>query len=215
MIPYSNGRPPSFSMTARVVYGEYRMEDHKDKQLELMRELKNTYNLPFIITNDYPAHAGYELLFNGAFERWTLGTKIAVRTTGGRVQYRDYSGSYSVDRQLMITEVTEFIGLRVTNKLPFSSDLGLNIGFGQTKDEYSQVIELTDGDVNTYSNQYTTITGILGPESRSQFLISNKFLVQVMAAYDMQFYESHDVYVVSKPDWSGWRFGIGLGIQFE
>jgi hypothetical protein len=107
----------SFSATAQQVaftldvgIATYAMKDFK----ELQEEFANQYVFTPSITDEFPPYLYYEgsCQINLTTEFFT-GVSLAYGSTGGRVQYRDYSGYLRADQKLRYINLSIPIGYRV------------------------------------------------------------------------------------------------------
>lgn len=216
-IPFTEAQ--GFSLSFRAVHGDYKMDAIKSRQRELIDIFSQDIDVPYEITDDFPAHIGYELAFNSTINRWVIGTKVAFRSTGGRFGYSDQTGDISHESLLKMIEVTEFIQYSFVNTEKIRSGLRFNLGMSQTNGDFERSIVLDNGFVEQEKSEGKALNLHLGPGWNGVLFFAKNFYAEVSAGYDFQLSEGIDrdqngAYGAALYDWEGIRLGAGLGWRF-
>src|SRR5690349_7378901 len=84
---------------AEINYGSYSMTRMKQFQQDLINRTHQS-GLPLFAVNSFPAYIGYSLSGGVTRNKITVGFSLGYNSTGGRLDYEDYSG-YLIADQLM------------------------------------------------------------------------------------------------------------------
>lgn len=215
-IPVYKGE--KLSLSIRTVYGDYKMEGMKKRLMQtLFNEINEEIDMPYTVTDNFPAYIGYEISFSGNINRWSIGTKVAYRTTGGRFGYKDETGEISYENLLTLYEVTESVKYSIIKTSKFNISAGLNIGAGRVVDRHEYNIVLYNVNSENHVDRHQTLNVILGPELMCSYFLTKNLQVEVVGGYDKHIYTLKKTYYSDwyNVDWTGVRVGIGVGWTFN
>lgn len=209
-----------FEISGSMIYGTYSMKDVSEFQQEIVDQLP----VPAKVMSDFPAYIGWEGKTSYCFSRVSLGLYTSMHSTGSRVSYTDYSGSFEYNQLAKITQlgigVEYFLSSRENDWQPF---LSMQIGLGWTKFNLNDKL-IVDGqllyeDNIDFASNHITIQPSIG--IRRNF---GKFFVATQAGYlldDAKQLEDDNGYTLlngeGEPigvDWSGVRLALTGGIKF-
>ncbi len=148
----------SLTSTAQVSVGiSSGLAHYQVKELRDLQQLASTsFPVPVQITDNFPDYWFYEVHLKKQFKKLDAGVQVGYGSTGGRISYADYSGSYTSDQLLQCYSMLASIGYR--HSLPIenwtvSASLHTGILFGRMKLEDQLIIgDLTYNESDTYVN---------------------------------------------------------------
>ncbi len=215
----------SFAQTKLYVsatVGNYSMKDNKDLQEEMLNQLPE--NIAYKIVDEFPVSLQADLGIDIDLKPndITLGGFLNYAMTHGRIDYRDYSGRFTIDQN-----VERFvIGAKGMKHLGagFWAYAKAGLVFSSLKIKFSQ--EIYDFNINPNDEEYDfDAKGILvEPGFRWEHTI-NRFVFFGQAGYELNINGktnySDDTYLQDEDgdavymNWSGARLGIGIGFRFQ
>jgi hypothetical protein len=117
-------------------YNSFNMTDEAGIQHELLQQLQ-LQNIPALATETFPAHSGmqFQLLFridNPSGIKYFVGPYLDIASTGGRIDYKDYSGEIKIDQLFKAYSfgITGEIKIPVADNFYLSPSLSIPIIFG-------------------------------------------------------------------------------------
>lgn len=135
-----------------VGFNNFQMNSLKILNSELNQQASDNYKINTKIVDDYPPFWGYSLAYKSkVFKYFNFGAIVGLTSTGSRINYTDYSGSYSLDNKVhclnygLVLDVVANLDDNVDFNLGFEG--GLLHSFLNTKES------LTIGN-ESQSNQY-------------------------------------------------------------
>lgn len=205
------------SISVRAVRGNYKMERMKALLPGGYSEFEKL-NLPYESIDSYPSSTGYEILFSGTFNRWELGTKLTLRSTQGRLENNDQNNLVKFEDNLTDWEITEFVRYNFVRDDKIKIAFGLNIGLGETINENIASYTQDNGFPGYGTGKTTFINIFLGPELSANYYLSDLIFLNALIGYDHHIVKRHmytyGVGIQKEADWSGMRYGLGVGIKF-
>jgi hypothetical protein len=199
-----------------VGYATFSMSDLKDLQNEQMSYLP----LDGKITNSFPGYLNFSV--EGVFydSSYFVGTLIGHTSTGGRINYSDYSGSVTMD-QLVKMNYNGLVGaLRIASTKAGNIFVGMNLltYFNRVEMKYSEVVL---GESASTSFKLQSINVALGPFVQLHKRLG-KLFIKGYAGYELHLgmdltYDGSDQKYTNnsnenvKVNADGLRAGIGVG----
>jgi hypothetical protein len=201
--------------------GTYAMHDLKNFQ----SDMRSRFPFKPAITDDFPPYLFYE--FSGHWKSdgiFFSGFAIAYGSTGGRVQYRDYSGYLRADQLL------QYVNLAVPMGLSFGAGKNMQIRL-DLKPTYTRTFanlkfeQDVAGEYAAQDNHFTSYSVAAQPGIWLMRRI-NRFGIHAQASYyvtivngKMYSKENDSAYLVdsnnSKPIYAGWDgIRLSLGASF-
>jgi hypothetical protein len=124
------------TISGSVGYGSYEMAQLKESQ----EELKNNFGVEGKITSAFPAYWYYQFDADFTFKANILvGVTCAYGSTGGKVDYEDYSGGFHYEHRLSYITVGVPVGYRFNlqpEKLTLRLEVRPTVYFSETELEY-------------------------------------------------------------------------------
>lgn len=196
-----------------------------------MGDLKALYQathatLPFSpkITESFPAYYYYQIqLLYCPVQDVRLGLTYGSTSTGARSTYSDYSGSYFFDQQVASAEWGVLAQYQLGRWRSFSLQPGLSVTAVFTDFELEERLEVYD-----YRDTFSLSSSSLGAGFKPFVNFSWRYrFVELMADAGYLLYTGNGLQEKNgnpllnnrgeeiKPDWSGYRLGLGLGININ
>lgn len=141
LIQHTQAQTKRWSFSVGVARAGYNMEKLSQEQLVLQAEI------PFStrIVQDYPAHynlrAQAELLFN---KKNSLGVFAESMSTGGRITYSDYSGSFYLDQLVSAVQFGALYHHNLYQKNKIRALAGIRSGVFFTKHAVESRLKIFD-----------------------------------------------------------------------
>ncbi|GAA0194245.1 hypothetical protein GCM10009122_57570 [Fulvivirga kasyanovii] len=202
------------NISVRAVRGNYKMERMKSLLPGGFYQYGDL-GLPYDRIESYPSSTGYEVTFSGSLNRWVIGTKVALRSTQGKLEY---NGAVNFEDNLRDWEIGEFVKYNFISRDKIKAAIGLNIGMGETTSE-STVRFLLNGQPSFSSDKTEFLNIYLGPEISVNYYLGEVIFLNALMGYDHHIVKKHlytyGVGVERETDWSGIRYGLGFGIKFS
>lgn len=213
------------SLSINAVYGSYQMNSMKGFQEELYNDVVSSIDVPFKITDNFPGFIGYEISAEKQIDNELfVGFKFAMRSTGGRISYADYSGKYNIDNKLRNYEGRGVIGTTVHKSEKLLLNISGHLGIAFTNHELLSSVQVFDQTTQD-SYKFSSLNLILGIGSELRYFVLQKVFINVQSRYDvhlsgkLNYKENSDAYLQNnegspiKCDWSGVRGGLGIGMK--
>ena len=202
------------NISVRVVRGNYKMERMK-ALLPGGFERHGGLNLPYDRIDSYPSSTGYEAVFSGSMNRWVLGTKVAVRSTHGKLEYNEV---VNFEDNLKEWEITEFVKYNFISGDKIKTAIGVNIGMGETTSK--SIVRFSRNGQSGFAKDENKFLNIyLGPEISVNYYLREVVFLNALIGYDHHIVKkllyTYGVGIDKETDWSGIRYGLGLGIKLS
>jgi hypothetical protein len=217
-----------FTFFASASYNSFSLEELKQQQEELLNSM-NTRNLPYKITQAFPSYYGFKAGFlisleNNEMRTISLGAAVQHQSTGGRIQYQDYSGEDRMDEVLAGTG----IGALFNYELHFTSrfDCGFNLAayylFSNIALSYHfQVDNIARDQLYKFNSSSLAFEPEIVPSIniwKINIGISFSYLFYLPSTFafeeDKNSYLRNNMGDKVKLDWSGFRMGLQSSISF-
>lgn len=221
------------------VQAQYNAELQVDYNTFNMRDLKKLQKVmfadqivPMKTVSSFPGYIG----FRGSFLRVVhteleieVGTVLSYTSTGGRVQYKDYSGELTGD------QLTHVFTVGVLGRIPLYKTEKIKFGFSL----YSG-IEATTMKLHNYvriNNERSSSRDKFGavgigavPSLYMKYYVNDKLYLLADAGYHFTLFqntyrwsenENAEIFLEEgddealKPNWNGLRMGVGVGYTFD
>jgi len=215
-----------YSISVKAIYSSYRMDELKTFQDELHQDALDLLELPFVISDDFPGHIGYEFDAGLYLPTFHLSFGLGYRNTGGRISYADFSGRFDTDNLLNVLEVRGGIGTRIDPQKKAQFVFKLITGIAFTSHEVSTSLELIGQVPQNDLVKFTSQNIILGFNGQMRFKLFDQFFLSTPLGYELhipgnlRLSTDKEAFLVNDDDdnvranWSGFRVGLGLGIIF-
>ena len=172
------------------------------------------------ITNAFPGYLNYRVEAVFFDSTYYVGIVLGHTSTGGRIQYADYSGAATAD-QLVVMNYTGFVAARRVASTSFGDIfLGGNVSIYRNKVDlkYSEVIYDTE---YSSSSKYESFNLALGASAQVQKRFGRLYVkgsagYEAHIAMDLYFGDPDNKYIMStgetvKVNADGLRIDIGVG----
>jgi len=205
----------------------FSMQDMKDIQLQI----QNEDNIGLKPAHIFPSYFAYSFSLAAKHidsEEYTtyIGGEVNYTSTGGRLSYSDYSGTYNVDQLLQRVNFGGYYRIMwpITKGYYFGIEIGPSIFFSKTR--FESYLRLDDVVVDESSLVFNS-AGVNG-----KIIILNKLIVYknvyliAKTGYEVDIYESKLVFeddsnlYLNDPEgnqaksmWSGFRATVGIGFS--
>jgi len=201
-----------------MIYGAYSMKDVSAFQQEVYEQLP----VPAKIISDFPNYFGWELKAMHRFPKLSFGVYTSFHSTGSRISYNDYSGSFEYDQRAKITQLglcIDYFVLPRENK--WQAFLSLQVGAGWTNFAIIDKLVVNGQTLNNrnldFKSSHITLQPGLGIKRNiGNFFISTQAAYLIDSASSLK--DNADLKLISNDgwpigvDWSGLRLSIGLGV---
>ena len=202
--------------------GGFAMNDMKKHQMEL----KAQFPVGVKVIKSFPSYWFYDLSITGnVSDRVRVGGTIGFMSTGGRMDYRDYSGSIGCD-QIATTWTPAFRGdvlINPKSQWPVYYTTRIGAAFGLYElNAYSDI----NGDEDRNNIKFQSINAFIEPGFIVTHKVAGPLSVTVSAGYNIavfkgkqKFSTDNSLFLLNNSnekitlDWSGFRLGIGLSVN--
>jgi hypothetical protein len=213
-----------WSVSGEVFYGTFKMKTMKDFQKEIQA---NEPAYGFRVVTKFPGYAGYNFLAGYSISsRTSLGVRLQYVSTGGRVDYGDYSGQRTYDQLLHAYS----LGINATCLLTELANWQVNFSFttGAMQTSLENVYRYQQGDVNSASSsEWRSTNYFFNPAFTLNKRFSNHLMLYVSVGYEFQIApalrssEDQQQYLKASggakdvtAEWDGARIGAGITYRF-
>lgn len=201
----------------------YSMEDFKEIQNEFITNsgLKVQPVASFPPFLDFHSELGYSIN-----ENYTGGIRLSYTSTGGRVDYQDYSGLIRFDQLVNCIGVGTYINIRInaSDQLPFS----FNLATSWLRSNASFESQIKIGDIQQ-TEKFELFSNSLSitPSVNVKYSFKSKIFLMAYLGYELNvpgkvsLVENPDLQLINNQgdplyiQWSGIRAGVGVGIRFK
>jgi hypothetical protein len=179
------------------------------------------------ITDQYPSYfyQQFQILAENK-QGYLRGLVLDFASTGGRIAYSDYSGSYRYDQKLKKVGIGAHLEEQLFKNKHFQVSSAIQLTLHSTKLAIDEYLDL-EGDVSRSSPELATLGGaidvLLGGEYRPfDFLLLRADIGYQAQVFSESFQLDNTPRLLKeeleethfKPNWSGFRGGIALGFLF-
>jgi hypothetical protein len=216
-----------FEFTLGVNYGTFAMKDLKDLQESYLTDLQP--DIAAEIQYKFPPYYGYGLCLNFVGEGYSIGIEGGYNSTGGRVSYSDYSGKLLVDQLVRAPKISlqgQFLLSKEESgkSIKFYLLTSLGTSFNTYNLDYS--IEAANTAPYSESIKFNSMNiqlggGFLARKNFKRIFLTTEIKYQHDFAGNLKLSTNSDYTLLTpkgdkaKVDWSGIRFGIGIGISLN
>lgn len=190
-----------------------------------LKEFQKTMNVEWLGTKtlkSFPSYYNYQLQAAFLFSRHIVGGIYTDYTsTGGRLDYKDYSGEIRYDQVVSRLSIGALFEYKIFNAGMFSIDLSSKISYQASKLKFESLLQI-QGDKQTGTSEFTSDGIGIEPGAAAGFTYSF-FLIRLEAGYQLSFsgnYTSkeHKLNTVSetlgdiKPEWNCFKLTVTFGV---
>jgi hypothetical protein len=212
-----------WSVSGEIFYGTFKMKSMREFQTSVQG-----WQLPFEyqIVDKFPSFAGYNLLTRyDVSPRTTLGVRLQYVSTGGRVDYGDYSGQITHDQLLHAFSIGLNSTIRITKPSDWQGFLSFTAGTTRTSLNLSTTSHRSDLK-STYNYYFRSYNYFFNPAIKVGRKISSHLMLYATAGYDFQIHrtlrapQDDRAYLKTSngrdviAEWDGVRLGAGISYQF-
>lgn len=183
--------------------------------------LSKFYALDFKITDDFPSSYNYQIILN-LINFWDLDKNLStglffdIASTAGRIHYADYSGEFETIQKISRWQLGIHIAKDFAPNSKFSLIPSFQVSYMKTKLDEKYTLDLSNifeaHNKISYKSSFAFEPGL-----NLQYKF-NSILIQFSTSYQLDLEGSHFFeyksinYTYSfKPNWSGFRYGLGIG----
>ena len=211
------------TLRASIGGGTYAMKDFKAFQTEI----KNQFPVKATITNEFPPYLFFEASGLAHFAKsFFAGIALSYGSTGGRVQYRDYSGYLRADQLLRYVNLSLPLGYThsIRENLTVSFDLRPTYTRTMAELKFEEDIQ---GNYDLNKSRFKSESIAIQPGVVLERRM-NKFGVHAQLAYyqtlvkgKLYYEENKDYHLVSNTDepyysnWDGVRLSVGVSFLID
>lgn len=211
--------PAFMKITPRLkfCYMTFALNSLKHFQEDLYNEIIND-GIEVKKIDNFPNTISYQIQFLTEAPKCTVGLALEFASTGSRLDYRDYTGNYTIDQIL-----NHFSLGIILEKVPFpekNSKLIQYINLATLFDSYTikEELKIFGEVINSNENSFSALG--YGFETGFRYILLQKPLIMMLnigyqATFHQSFRFSNDYNVelhssrgAVKPDWNGFRLGI-------
>lgn len=220
----------SAAQTKSSVFVEYgadysAMGKIKGLQDQLLNDFRSMLNVPVKITESFPARPGFKMGLSFPVKEhrdnyYFISFSIGYTSTGGRINYQDYSGEVNLDQILNGYSLAGTAGYSDKSKNCFAMDYAIALKFIKTDYKIKSLIRLGQGREFKEIQLYSISAGIepvLMPSYKIRDLrlgLSISYLLNIPAS--MKLDSDSDLFLTDREgnqisaDWSGLKLGVHL-----
>ena len=181
-----------WNISGEIFYGTFKMNSMKDLQEDMTLWYKNNNN-PSKIVNNFPAYVGYNVLAGYSVSpRVDLGGRFQYTSTGGRIDYGDYSGQVRYDNLLRSNSIGIFTTIRLANSPRWPVYFSFATGAARTSLKIVNYFRLLDNS-SSYRLSYRSINYFFNPAFNFNRKLNDHFRMYVSTGYEFQIDGSSDV----------------------
>ena len=219
-----NGQQTDFSI--ELLYGSYDLSHQKTLQSELYGDIVRSTGLSAEKTDVFPSYFGWRTNINHFGSTFIYTVSLEYLTTGGRIAYQDRTGGFEIDQILKRYGIMFGMGDDILNKDRFILTANLLIGFGYTVYNVDSEYNLTGSATSDDSSDFFAYNGIILPKLVGRYeLVKEKLILNATCGYeigalnsplylkdDKDFFLNVSGNTPARANWSGFRFGLGIGL---
>ena len=202
------------------IAGSYKMEELKNLQSQFGAQLV-VEGIQLERVLDFPASLQGELGLNYEKGGQTYGAFLNHAITGGKDQYKDYSGEVFAEQKMSRV----LLGLRFSQEIAKGFKINAKAGYNISHLNLAFATHIYGGGSEVERLYFNSLGASFEPGLRWDYSY-RRFLFNALAAYEWNFQgntyrnRNKDVYLQDlngqkvKMDWSGYRLGLGVGFVF-
>jgi hypothetical protein len=198
-----------WNVSPAFFYGTFNMSSMKDLQENMAR----WNSFPAKVVDDFPGNIGYS--FQAGYsvsKRVEIGLRYQFTSTGGRVDYGDYSGEFGYDYLLKSNSVGIFTTIRLNSSTQWPICISFAAGEVRSQLEIISYFRLFDDSISeSYSESSTNY--FFNPAFNFNRRLSDHFRVYLGAGYEFQIHGDllgDDI----TAEWDGVRVSLGMNYAF-
>ncbi|MDX5435832.1 MAG: hypothetical protein LPK03_01480 [Pontibacter sp.] len=206
-----------FSVAPRIGYGSISMAGMKTLQQEMVRGSE----LNARATDTFPAYYQFGLALSyKASDIYTVGAILEKGSTGGRVAYADYSGSYQIDQLIKYNAVGAFIEHEFNSGKPVTfigletAAMASTLSLESTYTLYDATATSED-KLEAFGVGFKPYVGVQYPLGRIQPRLSAGYFIYTGKPFHLPDNKEMVLMVNNNetgPDWSGFRLNFSVGL---
>lgn len=211
-----------FTASYSVGYGEYKMKGVSELLEYVYGNMKEQLpGIPLKIVDDFPNYINHSMDFGYRWKRHEAGLRFSYLTTGGKVAYADYSGSY--EGKLIVNGCRVGLNYRIyapiqefekMGALHFFAELSPAVIFTKLKSkEHIKIFELEQSPQEQLDLNASSFS--LLPQVGLKWFVTPLISFHVGGGYEFQFeskfkQKGEKTYIES--DWTGFRLNAGVAV---
>jgi hypothetical protein len=212
-----------WSVSGEIFYGTFKMKSMEEFQRSVQK-WQPSYE--YQIVEKFPPFVGYNLLTGYDISPGiTLGVRLQYVSTGGRVDYGDYSGQITHDQLLQAFSIGINSTFRITKPSDWQAYLAFTAGAMGTSLNLSTTAQVSDSQ-SSYDSYLHSYNYFFNPAIKVSRKLSGHLVLYATCGYEFQIHrtlrlpqddraylkttEGHDVIA----EWDGMRLGAGISYQF-
>jgi hypothetical protein len=213
----------SFAQGQNFVSGEVMIGSFNMKTLKNLQDEIRTYNnLPLVTVSSFPAFVGYSATYGfRVSDRIALGPMVQFISTGSRLDYRDYSGSATIDQLAKCVTLATYFQLKMNESTTIPAYFTVHTGAAYTRLDIKSrlaVGQQNEDDSNGfYSFNYSLRPGFCLKRKIKGIMLQGSIGYEFQVHGKLRSNENHDAWLVTANDnkevtaqWDGLRVGIGV-----
>lgn len=210
-------------VSAGITYGSFKMEEVISFQQEIVRQLPVSAQT----MSDFPNHYGFESKFTYKLSQFSLGLFGSFISSGSRVSYNDYSGSFEYNQIAKLTQLglssEYFLSKNTGSDWQFSPSLQVGIGKTSFNINDQMIVGgsiLLEDNLNFTSSHITINPGFNIRRTFNKFFIKTNFGYLIDLPGFLEYSEDKRLNLINENkdpigvDWSGFRISLSTGIRF-
>jgi hypothetical protein len=209
-------------------YNFFNMSDLKVLQNEVLDDFQ-VLNIHGEIVHSYPPYYGFEIgllfpLSKDTKNKTFIGGQFAYTSTGGRIDYRDYTGELTIDQVAVLYSFGGALTIRQPISEIFFVDFGFSLKLLVSAFRNSTSLHIGEGKQLEELN-FSSLSFAIEPKVVPSIKF-NQFSLGLAVSYSLAVpsrleYENYDeAYLIHKNgekaeiDWGGLNYGIVIGVMF-
>lgn len=205
--------------------GLYAMDDLKELNERLLEQLAFDGQ----VSEDFPAYWHFKPYVKVTLDSvWEIGVNYRYQSTGSRVSYSDYSGSYQFDQLLKAHSFALTFGYKLLSKDKFCVAVGTDMGVSLTALDFEENLVLDNEEYQDESYSFTGASLFIEPNAVLSVPIIHQLALSLHLGYYLQLYsdkmsfvDNDEAYLQQintdkpiNPNWSGLRCGLSASYTF-
>lgn len=197
-------------------YGSYFMSNMHDVQNEFI----SNSGLPLVRVSSFPAYLNYGINAGLSLRSsWEIGSTYRYYSTGGRIDYSDYSGFARIDQLLHSYSFGIYASKGVNKSLKWPIAINLNISRQHTTAAFQYNLQLTNDDPNLddlslEGNAWgAQVSLVVTHPIKKGFFVFGRTGIEAFANKELRVDNKNET--TWKADWSGARIALGVGYSFK
>jgi opacity protein-like surface antigen len=214
-----------WNVSAEVFYGTFKMKSMKDYQNNV-----SALQSPFQgrVVDDFPAYIGYNFLAGyNITPGLSLGLRLQYTSTGGRLDYGDYSGRITDDQRLHAYSLGVNTTCRLTHRTTWQTYFSFTVGAARTSLNLAHYSQRLD-ESYSYNMYFRSFNYFFNPALTFNRKINSHFSLYASLGVEFQIHralrhpQDRKAYVKTSnnmqeaiAEWDGVRLGAGMSYRFS